>query len=291
MTPEEILQSLSPTERLGIMAAVEDCGVNVQPWRVRGDGSAAAKPEINPQYCYEWAFGGRDEPIALCVWHVHLAVRSGNIIYEDNVRQLAIALDRQAEQPFAPADVISRSRSQAKRARKFDALLQLAARRPRSIRLILLEGDLRNEREPGLDASSVRFRRVDIEPWHLESYDWISGVFVLTRGARTGQAVAAELEAPEEPQRYVDQFSAPASPVKHGIETTVYERSSAVRSAVLLRAHGLCESCECFGFATPTGQIYLETHHVVPLGGGGPDVYMERYCAVSERPPSRALFR
>ncbi len=254
------------------MAAVEDCGVNVQPWRVRRDGSPVANPEVNPQYCYEWAFGGRDEPIALCVWYVHLKIRLGNIVYEDNVRELALALDRQAEQPFAPADVISRSRSQAKRARKFDALLQLATRHPRPIRLIVLEGDLRNEREPGLDASSVRFRRVDIEPWHLETYDWSSGAFVLTRGVGTARAVVIEVEAPEEPRRYVDQFSAPEPPARRGIETTVYERSPAVRSAALSRADGLCESCERSGFATPTGEIYLETHHVVPLSEGGPDV-------------------
>jgi hypothetical protein len=254
------------------MAAVENCGVNVQPWRVRRDGSPVSNPEVNPQHCYEWAFGGKDEPIALCVWHLHLKVRSGNIVYEDNVRELALALDRQAEQAFAPADVISRSRSQAKRARKFDALLQLATRHPRPIRLIVLEGDLRNEREPGLDASSVRFRRVDTEPWRLEGYDWGSGAFVLTRGVDAGPEVAVQVEALEDPLRYVDQFSAPTPPATRGIEAMVYARSPAVRSAVLLRADGLCESCGQPGFATPTGETYLETHHVVALSAGGPDV-------------------
>lgn len=52
---------------------------------------------------------------------------------------------------------------------------------------------------------------------------------------------------------------------------TSYSRSRAVRDAALRRAAGACELCGQRGFVTQSGAIYLETHHVQPLGEGGAD--------------------
>jgi len=53
---------------------------------------------------------------------------------------------------------------------------------------------------------------------------------------------------------------------------TVYERSSAVRDYVLLRAAGKCELCEQPApFRRNGGLPYLEPHHTTRVSDGGPD--------------------
>lgn len=50
-----------------------------------------------------------------------------------------------------------------------------------------------------------------------------------------------------------------------------YVRDAKVRDQVLKRANGFCEECGQQGFQTKTGQLYLETHHVIALSEQGPD--------------------
>ncbi len=51
-----------------------------------------------------------------------------------------------------------------------------------------------------------------------------------------------------------------------------YERSTAVRSYVLARAEGVCESCRLAApFLRSDGTPYLEPHHTRRLSDGGPD--------------------
>lgn len=252
------------------MAAVQACGIDIRPWGLRQDGTAVAEPEKNPQYCYDWSFGnGRTEPIALCVWHESLQIRGDQIVYTSNVRAQAISLARRTEQPFAPRAVVSRARSQAKRAQEFDSAIQRAAHTSMPIRLIVLAGDRRDSAEPGLDSSSIQYRRVDDETWYLDEYDWNSGAFVLVRGSRLEEAATPEVSGGI---GFVDQFSTLQPPQRRETQVSAYVRSPKVRTAALVRSGGRCELCGEPGFATPSGDVYLETHHVVALALGGPDV-------------------
>lgn len=53
---------------------------------------------------------------------------------------------------------------------------------------------------------------------------------------------------------------------------TVYERSAVVRSYVLARANGTCESCNAPApFTSNTGSPFLEAHHIRRVSDGGPD--------------------
>ncbi|XLM19289.1 HNH endonuclease (plasmid) [Pseudomonas sp. PLMAX] len=49
------------------------------------------------------------------------------------------------------------------------------------------------------------------------------------------------------------------------------ERSAVVRQLVMVRSQGLCEWCGQTGFIKHDGQIYLESHHIVPLHQDGDD--------------------
>jgi 5-methylcytosine-specific restriction endonuclease McrA len=51
----------------------------------------------------------------------------------------------------------------------------------------------------------------------------------------------------------------------------IYRRDTKVRDAALKLAGGNCERCGQQGFLTSTGELYLETHHVVGVAERGPD--------------------
>jgi 5-methylcytosine-specific restriction protein A len=63
-----------------------------------------------------------------------------------------------------------------------------------------------------------------------------------------------------------------AVPSKESAARTLYVRSKAVRDYVLMRAAGMCESCNRPApFIRKNGTPYLEPHHITRLSDGGPD--------------------
>lgn len=54
-------------------------------------------------------------------------------------------------------------------------------------------------------------------------------------------------------------------------QTKIYKRDLRVRAFVLHRAGGKCEFCGELGFLLPSGDRYLETHHIIRLASQGPD--------------------
>lgn len=253
------------------MDLVATAGIDVSPWQRKKDGSPVKNPRANPHYCYEWAFGGHDEPIVLCVWHNSLELSDGLISYEDSLRQYALKLDVVAISRSNPSHVRSRARDQAERARVFDSLIQFALWKSKPVRVVLLEGAPRTESELGWDTSKVKYRSLDAEPWYVHSYADRDGSFRLVRRVPVNTSTAATEATPATPN-FIDQFSIPDPPEKHETTSSAYPRSVEVRRSVLLRAAGICECCSAPGFKTSGGAIYLETHHVVPLSEKGPDV-------------------
>lgn len=70
----------------------------------------------------------------------------------------------------------------------------------------------------------------------------------------------------------VREPSGQTSPNSVTTTTTAYERDPRVRAWVLRHARGECELCGAKApFDRNDGTHYLETHHVVALGAGGPD--------------------
>jgi 5-methylcytosine-specific restriction protein A len=273
---KKILAGLEPSERRLVMDLVAEAGINVDAWKVKKGGLAVARPAANPAYCYEWAFGSEAEPVALCVWHELLGISDDIIVYSGNMRRQASELESRAVDRYQTDKFRSRAKSQAVRARQFDVRCQDAWRLKEPVRLILLKGERSRETSLGLDASKVEFRRLDPEPWTLVSYDMDTGEFQLVRGQGNNEEQPALEPATPESERmvpvYLDQFAVETAPEKRDTLGFRWVRSAEVRSAVLARARGTCEACGSAGFRTVSGAIYLETHHVVPLSEGGPDV-------------------
>ena len=307
MSPEidQALAALMPTERHFVMDLLEQAGLDISPWYVTGDGKSVKTPRANPAYCYDWAFGNGAEGFVICVWHASLrpvSLPTGQAIaYQENIRDLALALDRIAIDRTQPVADRNRSRDQAKRARAFDRVLQLAFRRGLPVRMIVNQGNRRDASELGKSSSSVALRKLDGESWYVHRYEGSSGDALLVRAVRrpastvlTGATTTGVPEmhpaldtAPEsspvaaanpatalleEPQPvFVDQFSEPEAAAQREATVLIRERSAAVRQVVLRRAKGICELCGQRGFVTASGSIYLETHHVISLADDGPD--------------------
>lgn len=298
----DLLASLKPTREQKIMDVVAQAGVDVSPWATKQDGTPVKLPSANPNFCYEWAFGGNGQPSVVCVWHKSLSTSGDQIVYDDNLRSHALDLDRIANTRENPPHVKSRARDQAARARRFDSLLQRAYRTGQPVRVVLLDGLAREEEALGWERSEVRWRVLDDAPWRMTSYADDSGELRLVRASaqpepatpedadspppesaepsepavppvEADEAVPAADPVPPTVPPFVDQFSAADAdpPQRHDISGTAYTRSSAVREAVLQRAQGVCEHCGQPGFVTGAGSIFLETHHVIALADLGPD--------------------
>ena len=257
------------------------------------------QPRANPNYCYEWAFGDEAQGYVLCVWHASLKLLqlpAGTAIgYDENIRELALSLDRIAIDRSRDTAERNRARDQARRARVFDRALQRAFHKNVPVQLIINEGDRRPLEELGKSKSTVKLRKLDTEPWFVHSYNE-AGLPLLVRAV----SISSGLEAPTpslvvttEPKSvasaertvpateiapatnlssdWVDQFSAKLPAATREATVTLRERSPAVREQVLRRAAGHCEWCGRAGFVTASGAVYLETHHILPLAKDGPD--------------------
>jgi len=236
------LEFLKPSDRLRVMDLVESTGIDVSDWsNFKGGVDKAAS---NPRYCYEWSYEDHNKKlIVLNLWYENLSVQDGEIVQKLNLRDTA---KNAASSP------------QSRRATKMDFSLQKAARLNWPVRVIICDG---GRRDSSATKSSADSRLLDSELWYVKTYSSDSGDCVLVRGVPT--------------DLFVDQFNIEGVPAgeakKKESNTSVFERSSQVRSYILKRAGGFCEWCGQEGFKTLAGSIYLETHHIQPLSEGGSD--------------------
>lgn len=272
------LAALRPNRRNAVYDLVYRAGVSVSPWSWTSEGRPVESPRSNPAYCYNWSFGGGQEPSVACLWHESFSIENGRIVCRGNLRRAAADLDDVASRSGEHPDVRIRARNQAARARAVDDLIRSAASADSVLRVIVNEGRMRSERSLGYDSSAVKVRILDDVSWRVEIYDGQTGSFLLVRSADAKPSAGLEgQDAPPERQeraqkKYADQFDAGSdTPEKRQGSGQLYARDPIVRSQVLARADGCCEFCNAPGFVTRSGAIYLETHHVVPLSEAGAD--------------------
>ncbi|MBP2278444.1 HNH endonuclease [Sphingomonas sp. TF3] len=244
------LEALRPARKDRVIDLVRAAGLDVSDWSNSSRGEAGAA--TNPKYCYEWVFVEAGNAIVLNLWHVLLAEDAeGRIVHRGNFRE-------DAEIQYARG----RGNPWGLRATRLDAALQAALRDDLAVRVILNAGVRRDRDDPDAEASKVELRTLDPEPWSIGAYDAATGKHLLIRGAA--------------PPAFVDQFSIDSDPGGASVRSeqtgSVFVRNPKVREAVLKRSCGRCEHCDEPGFRRADGAIYLETHHIVPLHEGGPDL-------------------
>ncbi len=268
----ELLESLRPRKRLTVMEAVRQAGVDVRPWRHK-KGGIVKHPSANPKYCYEWAFGGGGEPIALFLWFDSLQDENGNIVWRGNLRQLEASLRELRLDSSKAIEQRARSIEQELRAGRFDKLVREAFEQRSPIRAVLLEGDQQEKVKLGNARASVKFRRLDKQSWHVHQYLVSTGETVLVRGDPGGY-IAADAKPLVNRSALDDLNDEPAGtelPAVLQKTSPTYARDDSVRSWVIDKAKGVCEYCGKRGFMKPDGTYYVEAHHIISLSKQGPD--------------------
>ena len=276
------LANLRPTTKKAVIDLVKAAGIDIACWYTTKEGKPAKSPRSNPAYCFNWSFGKIGEPTVVCLWHGALRIEERNIVFDDNLRELAEQLDAIAETLGQDEVIVGRARMQARRARAMDEALGMAFETGRPLRVIVNEGLRRPADMLGQESSKVELRKLDEVGWHVARYDVKTGAQQLVRQATAPLVNPAPSDkiiampqpetepAPEPERRFVDQFTIGAGEGKM-VNKFEYSRSPQVREFVLARAGGFCELCGEKGFTTRAGTVYLETHHVVPLSEQGED--------------------
>lgn len=172
------LAELKPRRRDRIMDAVEAAGLDVSEWSSSPMGAA------NPKYCYEWAFADdRRENVVLCLWFEDCELDSDDVVVQrGNIRPLILRLEGQGT-------------PRARRARRFDELLQDAWRLGSRIRVALVDrSDAAKRDAAGQDVSHAAFRQLDPVAWRVANYDMMTGDYLLKRElVQSGPAAATDL--------------------------------------------------------------------------------------------------
>ncbi len=236
---------IAPKVKRNVMDLVAEAGLDVSQW-----SSYRGAPAANPKYCYEWAFLQPGIGVVLNLWHPRCELDGEQIVQRNNLRVEEQAYLRMKRPIWA------------RRARRIDEAVGEAIRSKLPVRVILLDGSMRDVRDSEAGPASITKRDLDPEFWTVREYDTATGAHVLVRGGT-------------EPSAFVDQFDLPPPPggvpARVAVSGLAYIRNVRVRAWVRERASGQCEYCGCIGFKMSGGRIYLETHHIVSLADGGLD--------------------
>lgn len=242
------LAGLKPSRKEIVFDVVGSLGYDLSDWIATATNPR--KIRANPKYCYDWSFVQPGLVAIFNLWHGAMLIEGEEIVYRDNFR--------------ANAEFHRRNGGNTKwitRGQKLDRDAAKAAKEGLPIRVIVVDGKRRATDNPDSASSRVDGRQLDTIQWHIRKYDAGTGEFLLVRG----------LGEPE----YVDQFKVAerelSAPERRDHNVSAFVRDPAIRRTALRRAAGKCEFCGSPGFRMGSGAIYLETHHVIPLGEGGSD--------------------
>lgn len=164
-----------------VIDLVKAAGIDIGCWYSTKDGRPSKSPCSNPAYCFNWSFGTSGEPTAVCLWHGALRIEGQDIVFDDNLRELAEQLDVIADVPGESEEIVGRARMQARRARAMDSSLRLAFTNEQPIRVIVNEGLRRPVDMLRQESSKVDVRKLDDASWCVVSYDMQTGAQRLVR--------------------------------------------------------------------------------------------------------------
>ncbi|NHV25856.1 HNH endonuclease signature motif containing protein [Burkholderia sp. D-99] len=160
-------------------------------WDTKSDGTKLLNPNDNISRNTAWSFPGTgNEPLVACIWFDGLTITEQGAFYDGNDRAYRQQLlDR--DKGEVRSDIRNRLRTWTRRSQELDFSIQAAFRVRQPIRLILVDGDQKNEAQADL-ASTVSARSLDAETWWVHSYDFSTGMYRIVQGV-------------EPPERFEDE--------------------------------------------------------------------------------------
>lgn len=228
---------IKPTTKIRIMDLVRAAGVDISDWENSPLGAS------NPRYCYEWAFVQPGKVVVLTLWYSSIKEFKGSLSYcpsSPNWNTAYVSAGIKAVFERRWRKLVNAVR---------DAYLQKLP-----IRAVISDG--LQVRPPG--TSQVQRRSLDSAPWWVAEFNDRTGQYTLLRDSRP---------------RVIDQFAIDKAKEteRRDIMQRRIIRDPDVRRRVLAVSDGKCEWCGQPGFKMQNDDVYLETHHIVPLSENGED--------------------
>jgi 5-methylcytosine-specific restriction protein A len=249
---ETTYTSLWPARKENVYSILNRLGHDLKDWNnIKGGASRAPS---NPKYCYNWSFENPGKVFAVCIWYAEISHDESSLFHANNLRG----------EPMNHS-IVSRN-IRKRRAGVVDNHVQSAYLNQLPIDAILLAGTRLDRTDPSSQASRVRRRQLDTVQWAVTEYDFDSGDFLLTRGAKPVVPFAETID-PE-----VASFNEGAA--RRAFRNHRYRERKA-RLAKLEQAKSknggrlICEVQDCgFDFLDcygPIGEGYAQVHHLEPL--------------------------
>jgi len=233
----DTLEALRPQTKETIYDLLEQIGISTDEWLTTADGHEVSNPKANPNYCYDWSFGSLQEGFALCIWHGTLESHDGQIVFEENLRDLAVKLQAEGRNPANSTARKTRAITQSVRARTFDNAINASYARGLPVSVILTEGDRRSRDELGESSSQVLARSLDPIKWYVHKYDTETGDALLVRGIKPAGVSDDNADPDDEDSGQPDDVQQRAIKIRRG-QTKFREQ--------LLAAYGrVCAVTEC----------------------------------------------
>lgn len=177
----EILESLRPLKKENIYDLVNQANISTDEWHFTDKHIPVSKPKSNPHYCSNWSFGSLTEGFVLNIWFDTLAIKSEQIVFDDNLKTLAEDLQLKNKTTSDPK-IKARSSAQAKRANAFDLAVKTSYERGLPLSVIINQGSRRDREELGDSTSNVSGRFLDPMKWYVHQYSGDTGDLLLVRG-------------------------------------------------------------------------------------------------------------
>lgn len=302
-TPDK--SALRPTRLERIYDVVAAAGIDVSAWH-QGKGDYAT----NPNFCYRWAFEGETTAL-LCLWlhaiewvdgawvcrgnaraeqlereaagadHWDQAVRNRTKRWAKSAYQMDETIKQAFRNKLTVRVCIVDTRSRAGELETSSADYRALDPMPWQLTYDMMTGEysVRRDSEPLHAVTGEEFDATDesLAPEEHEAPEAPTAVISGDVGVDLPHESITAPALPEiTPTSYgvgvVDQFvvdEVHRDPV--AVERFERERSAVVRQLVMARSQGRCEWCGQPGFIKHDGQVYLESHHVVPLHQDGDD--------------------
>jgi hypothetical protein len=247
------IDALLPTTKHTVMELVKRAGISVDDWKY-ADSGELDKPQMNPNYCFNWSFGDREEGYVLCVWHQHLKDQGGKIVYESDIPGLVRRIEAELTKGGLTGTEHRRLVTRRRRARAFEEVLRACAT-GQPVQLIVNAGELRGDEEVADESSTVTERMLDqATPWYVHSLT--DEQAILVRKVPRADLIPDEDPFPEPP-------SDPGQDDLWRERQVRIRRGQAEFRARLLEVYG--NRCAVTGTAMPA---LLEAAHIVPHAEG-----------------------
>lgn len=306
----DLLNSLRPRTKQRVYDVLIACGFDLIHWGVLADGKPFDRPAENRNQNSEWSYRDSASGIVLLnLWYSKMRVRDDDIVYAGNFNEDALRYARFGENyrqlrgnyKVEAQALYRRGQRWSEQARTVNSLLIDCFGRRADIRVAIVD------REDGGATSSdtPKARELDLEPWHLRTFDLKTFDFLLVRGTgavgdglanldaesfanseqRTSEYIALPTLTAESYGIGIDDQFVGAGQERLNKQVNYFARNPEYRRQVLIRSRGHCEYCGEAGFLKANGRQYLETHHIIPLSEGGLDdpASMIALCAGDHR--------